>query len=227
VERLFLLIPSSAEVESQQRTFVDAAKRSGVKHIVKLSQFAADEHVPGRFQRYHAAVERYIRDSGIAFTFLRPNLFMQGLLNFRSVIASEAAFYLSAGDSRVSIVDVRDIASVAVHALCEPGHEGKTYDITGPEALTHAEMAERLSETLGRHIKFIDIPADAMRQALLGFNMPAWQVEGLIEDYEHYRRGEAAEVTTTVHDITGNDPRTFLQFAQDYAAAFGGGVAAA
>ena len=152
VERLFLLIPSSSDVEEQQRAFVDAARHSGVKHIVKLSQFAADEHAAGRFQRYHAAVENYIQDSGINFTFLRPNLFMQGLLNFRSVIASDGAFYLSAGSSRVSLVDVRDIASVAARALCEPGHEGKTYDITGPEALTHVEMAGRLSETLGRRV---------------------------------------------------------------------------
>jgi len=224
VERLFLLMPSSSDVEVQQRHFVDAAKRSGVKHIVKLSQFAADEHAPGRFQRYHGAVEHYIRDSGIAFTFLRPNLFMQGLLNFRSVIASGGALCLSAGNARVSIVDVRDIASVVVMVLCEPGHEGKTYDITGPQALTHAEMAERLSEALGRRIAYVDIPADAMRQVLLDLNIPSWQAEGLVEDYEHYRRGEAAAITTTVRDITGAEPRTFQQFARDYAAEFGGGA---
>ena len=87
VDRLFLLIPSSAEVEAQQRGFVDAAKRAGVRHIVKLSQLGADVHSTGRFQRYHGAVEDYIRNSGIELTFLRLNLFMQGLLNFRSVIA--------------------------------------------------------------------------------------------------------------------------------------------
>ena len=82
VDRLFLLIPSSSQVEKQQRGFVDAAKRSGVRHIVKLSQLGADTHSPGRFQRYHGAVENHILRSGIAHTFLRPNLFMQGLLKF-------------------------------------------------------------------------------------------------------------------------------------------------
>lgn len=136
VDRLFLLIPSSSEVEQQQRNFVDAAKRSKVRHLVKVSQLAADEPAAGRFQRYHAAVEKQIPKSGIPYTFLRPNLFMQGLLNFRSTISSEGAFYAPAGDAKVSIVDVRDIASVAARALTEWGHAGKTYDITGPEA-TH------------------------------------------------------------------------------------------
>jgi uncharacterized protein YbjT (DUF2867 family) len=146
VDRLFLLIPSSSEVEQQQRHFVDAAKRSKVRHLVKLSQLAADEHAAGRFQRYHAAVEKHILKSDIPYTFLRPNLFMQGLFNFRSTIASRGAFYAPGGDARVSIVDVRDIASIAAKALTELGHAGKTYDITGPEALTHAEMAQQLSK---------------------------------------------------------------------------------
>ncbi len=221
VGALFLLIPSSSKVEAQQRDFVDGARRSGVKHIVKLSQFAADEHAPGRFQRYHAAIERHIRDSEIPYTFLRPNLFMQGLLLLRSTIASEGAFYLSADEATVSVVDVRDIASVAAQVLIEPGHDGKTYDLTGPEALTHAEMADRLSKATGRLIRHVDIPSAAMRQALIGFGMPAWQAYGLVEDYEHYRRGEASVVTTTVRDITGSEPRTFSQFASDFAGAFG------
>lgn len=103
---------------------------------MKVSQLAADEPAAGRFQRYHAAVEKQIPKSGIPYTFLRPNLFMQGLLNFRSTISSEGAFYAPAGDAKVSIVDVRDIASIAARALTEWRHAGKTYDITGPEA-TH------------------------------------------------------------------------------------------
>jgi uncharacterized protein YbjT (DUF2867 family) len=222
VEHLFLLIPSSADVERQQRSLVDAATRCGVKHIVKLSQFGADEHASGRFQRYHAAIEQHIRASGIAYTFLRPNLFMQGLLLVRSTIASEGAFYLSAGEARVSVIDVREIARVAARVLTEPGHAGKTYELTGPEALTHADMAARLSEAMDRPVRYVDIPSGVMRQALLGFGLPRWQADGILEDYEHYRRGEAATVTTTVQDITGRRPGTFSDYARDYAAAFGG-----
>lgn len=144
VVRLFLLIPSSAHVEQQQKDLVDAAKQQKVRHIVKLSQLGAREHSTGRFQRYHGAVENYILKSGLRYTFLRPNLFMQGLLNFRSTISSQGALYAPAGNARVSVVDVRDIAAVAEQALTESGHEGKVYDITGPESLTHAEMAVKL-----------------------------------------------------------------------------------
>ena len=220
VERAFLLTNSSERAQSQQIAFIDAARQSGVAHIVKLSQFGAEAHSPVRFLRYHAAVEAALQASGIAYTLLRPNLFMQGLLNFRSTIATQNAFYAAAGEAKVSAVDVRDIAEVAVAALTESGHEGKLYELTGPQALTHAEMAEGLSRALGRQVAFVDIPPEAMREALLGFGVPVWQADGLIEDYAHYRRGEAAAVTSGVRDATGNAPRGFEEFARDYAATF-------
>lgn len=220
VDHLFLLVPSSAEVEQQQRNFVDAAKRSGVKHIVKLSQFGADAQSRARFQRYHGAVEEHIRDSGLNFTFLRPNLFMHGLLNFSGAISAQGTFQLAAGDAKISIVDVRDIAAVALLALTRPGHEGKIYELTGPESLSHAEMADQLSAAIGRRVTFVNISPDSMRQSLLALGMPAWRAEGLVEDYDQYRRGEAARVTTTVQDVTGNAPISFSQFARDYADAF-------
>jgi uncharacterized protein YbjT (DUF2867 family) len=220
VERAFLLTNSSERAEAQQIAFIDAAKQSGVKQIVKLSQFAADANSPVRFLRYHAAVEAALRSSGIAYTFLRPNLFMQGLLNFQSTIAAQSAFYAAAGDAKVSVVDVRDIADVAVAALTESGHEGKIYDLTGPQALTHAEMAESLSAALDRQITFVDIPPEAMRETLLSIGFPVWQADGLLEDYAHYRRGEATAIASGVQDAIGRNPRSFEKFAHDYAVMF-------
>jgi uncharacterized protein YbjT (DUF2867 family) len=220
VEKAFLLTNSTERAEARQLAFVDAARRAGLRHVVKLSQFAADEGSPVRFLRYHAAAERAIVESGIAYTFLRPNLFMQGLLAFRASIASQGRFFAAAGDARVSVVDVRDIAAAAAAALAGPGHEGRTYDLTGPEALTHAEMAAALSEAAGRPIAFVDVPPEAMRDALLGAGLPQWQADGLIEDYAHYRRGEASAVASGVRDATGGPPRAFSAFARDYASAF-------
>jgi uncharacterized protein YbjT (DUF2867 family) len=220
VERAFLLTSSSERTQAQQIAFIEAARQSGVAHLVKLSQFGADAHAPGRFQRYHAAVEAALQASGIAYTLLRPNLFMQGLLNFRSTIATQHAFYAAAGDAQVSAVDVRDIAEVAVAALTESGHAGKCYELTGPQALTHAEMAAHLSRTLGCPVAFVDIPPEAMRDALLGVGFPVWQAEGLLEEYALYRRGEAAAVTSGVRDAIGKTPRSFEAFARDYAAMF-------
>ena len=220
VERAFMLTNSTERAEAQQRAFVEAAQRTGLRHLVKLSQYAADEDSPVRFLRYHAAIERAVRDAGIAYTFLRPNLFMQGLLGFSTTIKAGSRFFAAAGDARISVVDVRDNAAVAAAALTGPGHEGKTYTLTGPEALTHAEMATGISGAVGRPVAFVDVPPDAMCDALLGMGMPPWQADGLVEDYAHYRRGEASAIAAGVQDATGQPPRSFGDFARDYSHAF-------
>lgn len=227
VDKLFLLIPSSANVEQQQRNFVDAARNARVKHIVKLSQFGAFSGAPDRFRRYHAAVEHHILKSRIPYTFLRPNLFMQALLNFRSTIASQGTFFAPAENARVSIIDVRDIASVAAAALIRSEHENQTYELTGPEALTHAEMAAEFSEAFGKPIKYVDVPPETMLKTLLDLRLPRWQAEGVIEDYGHYRRGEAAAITSAVRDLTQQPATRFSQFAADYARQFLGKAAGA
>jgi uncharacterized protein YbjT (DUF2867 family) len=124
------------------------------------------------------------------------------------------------GDARVSIVDVRDIAAVAAAALTQNGHEGKTYDITGPETLTHSEIASALTTVLGKPVTFFDVPEAVMRDGLLRFGFPEWQADGLIEDYAHYRRGEASAISTAVADVTSMPPRSFRDFAKDYRQTF-------
>jgi uncharacterized protein YbjT (DUF2867 family) len=220
IERVFLVTNSTERVEEQQLSFVDNARAAGVRSIVYLSQLHSAKDSPVRFLRYHAVVEDAIALSGMAFTHLRPNLYMQGFLAFRSSIAAEGRFFAPISDARVSIVDVRDIAEVAAVALTHSGHEGKVYDITGSEALTHAEMALQLSNEVGKQITFVDISEDLMREALIGFGLPEWQADGLIEDYAHYRRGEAANISTTVQDVTEHPPRSFSTFARDYKQAF-------
>jgi NmrA-like family len=130
--RAYLVTPSSQRAEAQQRRFADLAVQAGVGHLVALSQLGADEHSPVRFLRYHAAVEHHIRDLGTGYTFLRPNLFFQGLLAFARTIAADGRFYAPIGAATVSAVDVRDIAAVAAAALTETGHDGATYTLTGP-----------------------------------------------------------------------------------------------
>ena len=119
--------------------FAELAAAAGVEQLVKLSQFAASEASPVRFLRYHAAVERRIRELGIGYTFLRPNLYLQGFMAFQATIANQGRFFAPIGDARISAVDVRDIALVAAAVLTQPGHLGKTYTITGPAAVTHPD----------------------------------------------------------------------------------------
>jgi uncharacterized protein YbjT (DUF2867 family) len=222
VTRAYLVTPSSPDAEMQQMRFAELAAVAGVKRLVKLSQFAANESSPVRFLRYHAAVERRIRELGIGFTFLRPNLYFQGLLAFQPMIAAQGQFVAPIGDARVSAVDVRDIAAVAARALIEDGHDGQTYTLTGPAAVTHTEMAGALSKAIGRPVAFIDVPSEAFASALKAAGVPAWQVDGLVEDYAHYARGEATTVSSHVREVTGVNPRDVGRFAEDYASAFAG-----
>jgi uncharacterized protein YbjT (DUF2867 family) len=217
VDKAFLLTNSSELAEKQQLDFLSAAKKAGVRHIVKLSQWAADLHSPVRFLRYHAVVENAIKDSGLAYTFLRPNLFMQGLLGFRETIIKQNQFYGAVGSARISMIDIRDIACVAAAALTSPGHEGKIYNLTGPEALTHNEMADKLSAATGRKIGFVDISPEVLKKIVLSVGFPEWQADGLIEDYAHYKLGEAAELKNGVFEATGKKPLDFSAFAADHA----------
>lgn len=139
------------------------------------------------------------------------------LLAFAGAIAARGRFSAPIGDAKVSAIDVRDIAAVAAVALTEAGHEGATYALTGPAAITHHDIAAALSAALGRDITFGDTAPEAFAASLHGI-LPPWQVGGLLEDYAHYRRGEAAEVTTTVADITGRAPRDIGQFARAFSA---------
>ena len=220
VEQAFLLSNSSERAEQQQIGFVEAARKSGVRHIVKLSQLHADVNSPERFLRYHAAVEAAIEATDLTFTFLRPNLYMQGLLNFAQSIKEKSAFFAAVGDARISAVDVRDLADVAVAALIDSRHKNKIYSLTGPEALTFGEMADGLSRAVSRNISFVDIPPETMRAALDGLGFPAWQADGLLEEFEMYRRGEAAKIESGVTDSLGRSARPFADFARDHALLF-------
>lgn len=216
IEKAFLLTNSSEQAEELQLNFVNAAYKAGVKHIVKLSQLAANENSPVRFLRYHAVVENRIKELGMNYTFLRPNLFMQGLIAFGHSIKYEGKFYGSLGNAAVSAVDIRDIAGVAAKVLTENGHENKIYNITGEESLTHFQMAEILSRILKTEISYVDLNSEQMHGALTVAGFPEWQIGGLIEDYAHYARGEASEISNTVSNITGKPAIGFEQFVHDH-----------
>lgn len=216
VDRAFLITNSSERTEGQQKAFVAAAQAVGVRHLVKLSQLHVAADSPVRFLRYHAAVETVIEESGVPYTFLRPNLIMQAYLPFAPMIAA-GVLQAPVGDARVSVVDAR---AVAAAALTEPGHEGRSYDVTGPEALTHAEIGAAFGEAAGHQVSFQSVPAEAVVASLQQTGMPAWQAEGLAEDYAHYERGEAAGVSPDVERVTGRAARSVRDFADDYADAF-------
>ena len=218
VERVFLVGPPTPNLPALERKAIDEIKQSGVRHVVNLSAMGGrDAIVP----RQHADSEDYIKSSGVAYTFLRPNGFMQNFVTYNgATINSQNAFYGSQGDGQVSHIDLRDIAAVAVKTLTEDGHEGKAYTLTGPEALGNARVAEILSDDTGREIKYVDLPPEQFKQALLGAGLPEWSVDALNDLQQFYRRGGASAVTDDVQKLLRRKPISFEQFSRDYAQAF-------
>jgi uncharacterized protein YbjT (DUF2867 family) len=130
------------------------------------------------------------------------------------------AFDARLGSTNTKVSLIPWSKAVAAAALTGESQAGRTYDITGPEALTHAEMAEKLSNALARQIEYIDVTSESMMKTLLAIGLPRWQVEGLVEDYAYYRRGEASAIASGVQVATGAMPHSFDEFARDYAPAF-------
>ena len=213
VETLFLL-SSTVDVE---RKVVDEAKKAGVKRIVKLSVLRAEDEAFA-FARWHRAVEKYIEASGLLWTFLRPNGFMQNVVTYMGeTIRKESAIYASAGNGAASHVDARDIGAVGAKVLTESGHEGKAYELTGPVALTYGQIAASLTEVLGRPIRYVPISHEQYKQAALAAGTPEGYADALVELNRYYEEGHAARVSPAVRQLTGRDPIAFAQFARDYA----------
>lgn len=222
VEKVFLLAGGVPNQVEQETNLVRAARDAGVKHIVKLSVFAADQE-GFSFAKLHRAVEKVIEKSGMAWTFLRPNSFMQNLINYDGpTIRSQGAFYGAAGEEKISHIDVRDIAAVAVQALTGSGHEGKAYTLTGSEALTHAQVAEKVSKAAGKKITYVDLSPDQWKQGLVGAGIPGAYADALLDLHAFYKRGGASKIEGEVKRVTGREPIRFDQFVKENAAAFRG-----
>jgi len=222
VDKVFLLTGGAPNQVEQETNLVKAAKEAGVKHIVKLSVIGADKE-GFIFARIHRASEKAVEGSGIPWTFLRANGFMQNMVNYSGdTIRTQGAFYGAAGEAKISHVDVRDLAAVAVKALTEKAHEGKAYNLNGPEALTYAQVAEKISKAAGKKVAYVDLPPAQLKQGLVGAGIPDKYADAMLDLHAFYKRNEASSVGSDIKRVTGRDPIKFDQFAKDNAAKFRG-----
>ena len=216
-DKLFLLGPNALNQTQLELNAVEAAKAVGVRHIVKQSVMGADEEAFS-LALVHRPVEKAIESSGMTWTFLRPNSFMQNVVTFMGeTIKAEAAFYSTSGEAKVSHVDVRDIAAVAVKALTEPTHAGKAYTLTGPEALTYDEFANELSKVLGRPIRHISLSPSDLKHGMLAEGMPEAIADRMLDLERYFREDQASRITNDIKQVTGRDPRRFAQYTRDCA----------
>lgn len=220
VEKLFLLSAANPRQVEWQGNMIEAARSAGVEHIIKLSASCAGPfpHLP--IKRWHYETEEQLKQSGVPYTFLRPNCFMQNSLHWARTIIEKGAFYLPVGDAKVSQVDARDIAAVSAAVLTGSGHESQTYEITGSEALTFDEVAEHLSAALGKKVRYVRTSFEESRQHMLEYGMEEWLASAVTQTYRLMSEGGSKHLTNHVSQLTGRDPITFARYASDYAERF-------
>jgi len=215
VDRVFLLSPSGyPDAHELTRPFIERAGRAGVNRFVVMTAFGADadETIPLR------KLEHEVQASGAAHTILRPNWFMQNFNHwFRQPIRHSGEIRLPAGEARVSFIDTRDIATVAAAALTDAGHEGRAYHLTGPDSLTHHEVATKLAHASGRHVDYENISDQQMRDQLSLAGLSTDYIELLISLFQAMRQGYAAPVTDDFETATGRRPIDFDHYAADHA----------
>jgi uncharacterized protein YbjT (DUF2867 family) len=207
-------IPALVELESNA---IDACGESGVQHVVLNSALGAADY-PKSFPGWHRVVEDKLKASGLAYTILRPNGFMQNILTFDApTIRSQGAFYAAMGNARTSYLDVRDIAAVVAKLLASPDeHAGQTYELNGPEAVTQAELAERIARVASRPVNYVDIPEAAQRKSMLDSGMPEWLVNALLELQRYYTNGQGGEVTEVLPGLLGRAPISLDRFLEEF-----------
>jgi uncharacterized protein YbjT (DUF2867 family) len=216
-DKLFLLGPNALNQTQLELNAVEAAKAVGVQHIVKQSVMGAEDESYS-LALLHRPVEQAIESSGMTWTFLRPNGFMQNVITFMSeTIKAESAFYSASGEAKIAHVDVRDIAAVAVKALTEPTHVGKAYTLTGPETLTYDDLAQELSVALGRSISHISLSHEDLKYGMLAEGMPEAIADRMLDLERYYRENQASRITNDIKQVTGREPRRFAQYICDYA----------
>ncbi len=213
-----LLCAASSNPMLHEAAVIRQAGDAGVEHMVMVSSFGVEYGVGSG--PAHQPGEVALRSSALAWTILRGMAYMTNALRWRDTIRSSGAFYEPTGSGRYAMIDPADIGAVAAKVLTESGHDAKTYDLTGPEALSSDTYAAKLAAAVGRPIRHVDIPAEAFEDAMLKAGVPQAVVEPVAGFYALVKAGRLQIVTPTVEQILGAPATTFDAWAQRNAGAF-------
>ncbi len=220
VESVYLVCSPIPELVQLESNMIDACVAAGVKQVVLNSAMGAGDYQKS-FPSWHRKVEDQLRATRLSCTILRPNSFQQNVVAFFApTIRAQGVFYGSMQNARNSFIDVRDIAAIASKALAGGEHIGKVYELNGPEALEYAELARRISKAAGREVRYVDIPMEAQKKAMLDEHLPEWQVNALLELQEYYLSGKGGETDGLVQKLLGRAPITMDQYLAEFANEF-------
>ncbi len=220
VDSVFLVCGPIRELVELESNVVEVAKELGIKRLVKNSAMGAGTF-DSSFPRWHRQVEKVIETSGVPYTFVRPNSFMQNIVNYNApTIRTQNAFYAALNDAKISYIDVNDIGEVIAKTLTTSGHDGKTYELNGPDAVSSADLAARISRLVGHEVRYVNLTPDALRGGMLSTGMPAWQADALVDLQRYYTEGRGGDVDNVVANIIGRPPKKLDQFLAENVAAF-------
>jgi uncharacterized protein YbjT (DUF2867 family) len=199
---------------------IDAAAGAGIRRLVKIGANGAQIGSPLAFWDAHGRIEAHLGQSGVPAVVLHPSSYTSNLLAAADAVAQTGTLFAPAGDAKVTLIDPLDVAAVAAVVLTEEGHEGRTYTLTGPDAMTYHEVAQQLYAVTGRQVEYVDVPDGAARAGMIQAGVPGWMADQLMILWDELRRGAAATTTDVVRVLTGHEPRTTTRFLRDHAAAF-------
>lgn len=217
--KLFVLTNSTPDSAALQNAVIDAAKRAGVPHVVRLSVLGADEKSPVTLSRWHAQTDAHLKASGLKWTILQPGYFMQNTLSAVPTVKKDGAIYGNQSTGKFAPIDARDIGAAAAKVLTSGGHEGQTYVLTGQELLTNQDIAAKIGKRLGTAVKYVSLPDDAFRGALLQAGLPDWLAQDYVLMGQTVAQGHAASTAPALKTLLGKT-RTFDDFLEAYGSAF-------
>lgn len=221
---VFLVSPMSEHMVEGQTNVIRTAQANHVGHVVKLSSGAVDKtaHLPIAIA--HGQIEATLQESGLPWTMLRPNGFMQNWLNeLAQTVRQERKIYEATGDGKRTYIDLRDIAEVAAQILLSPQlHAGRAYFLTGSQAVNYAQIAGYISQAIGEEVSYVALTADQARQRLQQKGLPTWAIETFLAYAQEQRAGRADLISPAVADILHKPARRVDAFIQEHAAQFAG-----
>ncbi|MFD9894426.1 NmrA family NAD(P)-binding protein [Amycolatopsis sp. NPDC059027] len=218
IDTVLLISPA---VPAQEIAVIDSAARQGAKHVVKITNHKASADSPVDRRRGHARVEAHLKSTGLGYTLLAPNLYLQNLLTFAPSIKQTRGFTMSAGDGQAGMVDARDVAAVAAAiAATATDHAGRTYLLTGPELITYTDVAKELGDALGHAVEYRRISPDEHRQAMIRAGLPETVAASNAQVFGLIAEGDAAWLSDDVASVTGAPPRSLRTFIADHLTAF-------
>ena len=220
VQKALVLLPNSEQQLFLEKKVVDAALEANVQHIVKMSSMEAVPEATSPIPKLHMQSENYIKNSGMNWTMIKPNFFMQNLLGSGKTIVEQNKFFLPMGEGKAGMIHTKDVGTVIAKVLSEDGHEGQNYEVTGPEILSFHDVAEIFSKVLGKKVDYINVPIDEYKKTLSQFLTNQWHLDSVIDLFKDIAEGGIEDKTDTFQDLIGKSPCSLEQFIQEYSFVF-------